>query len=187
MKQINLLPYRIQDQSGQRRAMPFYVMATIVAVVAALIPWWMVRGQTNNLAAERIQREEAAKLAIKAATSQEQERQIESLIKRTQSMNLLARQEVNWQAVFNIVSASLPQDIRLSMYSFSLGSGTPTLKLTGTAPTSSSFAAFADFLKTRTEYSKVVVDGFTFDPTGGAVTFSVSLNVKTNLILYSTQ
>jgi hypothetical protein len=187
MKQINFLPADLHARELKHRTAAFLVVAFVVAVVAVVVPWLMVRSVGQDLRQQVTRREEQLALqptAEDAAGQLEQQRKVDDLIARTKALNDLAKQEVDWSKAFILVSSAVPQDVLLTTYTLTNTANTFTIKMVGTAPSNLSFASFVESLQGNERFTKVVVDGFTYSPEKGNVTFSVTLTAKTSQILF---
>lgn len=185
MKLINLLPASIRDQEVKQRMVPFVVLAVLGAIGAVVVPWLTLREVGADLQ-HQVTLKEASLFQSVAATdkSLQVEKERTDLILRTKTLNKLAAQEISWARVFDLVQSAVPQDVVLSSYNVSVAGTGLTLRMGGEAPSNLSFASFVESLKARKDFTQIVVDGFTFNPKEGTVTFSVTITVKPELVRF---
>jgi len=185
MKQLNLLPNELWERMYRRR----FISTAIAVVVLALIGvgglYMTVKAQVaaaEEQAAERTALEQAA--AQKASQDQQQYAINPDLTNRVKQINTLSTTDINWQRFFSYVGNLLPKDIVLTSYSYGVVTNVPTLKMTGTAPSNVSFANFVETLGHAQNVTNAHVDGYTYNPTKGSVTFSISVQVPITAINY---
>ena len=187
MKQVNFLPSELYERQVTHRTIPFLVIALIAGVAAVVLPWVILRSINSDLEAQVTKQQNNLGLnpsTVSEAQAASVQRQVNDVTNRTKILNLLATQEVNWAKVFQVVQNSVPKEVVLSTYNVSIASGDITLHMSGTSPSNLSFASFVDALKSNTQINKVVVDGFAYSPTNGSVTFSLTLGIKPQEVLF---
>lgn len=189
MKQVNLIPVAVRQKALARRAVPYIILAAIIGTGAAGAAWLgfslqvrLLQNTKDNLAQQEADREAAdAKNA--------QDFQVNAdLLSRVNTLNTLAKSDINWNKVFAYVAALIPKDITLGNYSLATAGG-PLLKITGKAPSNVSYATFAQYLndKKGTLLTDFTVDGYTYEPATGQVTFSVTVKVPLSAISFPAQ
>ena len=79
-----------------------------------------------------------------------------------------------------------PKDTVLGSFSYAVTTGVVTLKFTGNAPSTVSFATFVDSLRANTtDIITPKVDGYLYDPKTGRVTFGITLTLKPKVVQYA--
>ena len=187
MKQINFLPAELKVREVKQRMYFFMGLAAVIAVIAVIVPWLIVRSLSTSLAAQVAVKEEKISIVpsqLQLAQTQDEKRQFADLSLRTNALNSLAKQEIDWSKVFTLVSSTIPKDVILTDYSLGTAANVLTIKMGGTAPSNVSFASFVETLQANTHLSKVVVDGFTYAPDKGTVTFSITLTVSITPLMF---
>ncbi len=184
MKLINLLPPDIREQEVKHKTLPFLVVAVVAAVASVLLPWLTLRQVAADLQTQVTTKEAGLFQPVAVTAASDGEKETADLILRTKTLNALAAQEISWEKVFVLVQSTVPQDIVLKNYNVAVASTSVTVKMGGTAPSNLSFANFVETLKARTDFTQIVVDGFTFNPKEGTVTFSVTVTVKPELVTF---
>lgn len=187
MKQINLVPVAVRQKAVNRQTIPLLVIAGLIGAGAAGAAWLAfsyqsrsLQNEKNTLIQEETEREQAE---AKASADLQVDADLSS---RVSTLNTLAKSDVDWTKVFTYVASLTPKDITLTNYSVATAQGI-VLKLTGVAPSNVSYATFAEFLKdsigkTLTAFT---VDGYTYEPGTGAVTFSVTITVPPDSVKFS--
>jgi Tfp pilus assembly protein PilN len=190
MKQINLVPVSVRKKAANQQLAPYLLFAGIVGLAAGGAAWAGFTAQRSLLEAEHTK-----------LVQQEDERQrswaaeLESLEfgadieVRVAQLNAMAAQELDWQKVFTYVNKILPKDLILSSYSVASAPTGTTLKITGEAPSNVSYATFAEYLKSEVgkQVQSFVVDGYSFDPRSGRVTFGVTIHIPAPEIRFTPQ
>jgi Tfp pilus assembly protein PilN len=187
MKQINLLPIAVRQRAAQQQVIPLIALAVVAGIAAVGIVWAVVNTERttikDNLA--------AVQAADEARTAQEKKDHPEpavdsDLTQRVAQLNALAKSEVNWSRALSFIGGLVPKDVVLSNYSLAGVQSAPVLKLAGVAPSSVSFATFAEALRTNKAVTSFKVDGFTYNAaSGGSITFSVTISLPINQLDYS--
>ncbi len=181
MKQINLVPPAVRQKAATRQAVPYLVVAALVGIMASGTAWGGFTYQLNALKQNKDQlvaqqqAQDATNAKLEATTRVDAD-----LTNRVSQINALAKNDVDWNKAFAYVAALIPQDVNLSNYSLGTGqASTVLLKITGNAPTNVSYATFAQYLTQST--GKVItsfkVEGYSYEPATGKVTFSMTISV----------
>lgn len=189
MKQINLVPIAVRQKAATRREVPTYILAGVLGAGLAGAAWFGFSIQINALNAQHTDnvqhiQAEVAKLAKEqAATTASGDLQ-----SRVTVLNTLAQSDIDWHKALAYVASLTPKDITLSAYSFATAQGTITLKMTGNAPSNVSYATFAEFLKSTVGKQTVSykIEGYTYSPATGGVTFTITIIVPSDKIRFST-
>jgi Tfp pilus assembly protein PilN len=189
MKQINFLPAELRSKQIQHRTIPFLVLAVVAGAVTVLLPWFMLRQVEKSLTTQ-VGKQEIF-LGLQPSNQQQAQgaitqRQITDLSGRIKVLDALASQEISWEKVFSVVQDSVPQDVTLTTYNISQGVTDINLKMGGTAPTNLSFASFVESLKGNSHFTKLVVDGFTYNAAKGTVAFSLTATIKPDAVRFQT-
>ena len=188
MKQINLVPITVRQRSVARRTVPYLALALILGLATAGLAWAALGIQVSSL-----QHEQDALILDEQARQQKQTAELASLqvdvdLKtRVQQLNILAGKDINWHRAFSYVAGVTPKDIVMSSYSLATSSNGTTLKLVGSAPSNVSYATFVEYLKQSvgTVVTSYKVDGYTYDPKSGSVTFAISITVPTSKLSFT--
>ena len=186
MKQVNLLPLAVRQKAAKQQIIPLIIFAVLVGVGAVGMVWAAV-----NTERSAIQTQLATVQAADAARSAQEKKDHpdptvdNDLVQRVTELNTLAKGEINWGRAMGYVGGLIPKDITLSNYNLSLLQTGPELKMSGQAPSSVSFATFAQALQSDKDITSFTVDGFVYNPANGSITFSVSIAVPLSQIDYS--
>ena len=185
MRQINLLPVRIREQRGRRQAGLLLLAALFLGglAVGALWMFWHAEGALVG------QRLESAKKAVQEQQTLLAKRQSSlapdrDLAGRIQQLNTLSQSEVNWAAAFKQADLLVAKDVKLTSLVLAAGTGDMTVKINGEAPSNLSFASFVETLKANHELKGISIDGYSYSPSTGTVTFALTVQVPATLITY---
>ena len=186
MKQINLLPVRIRRQEQKRKLFLFalFGLGMGLGLVALVYIPVKLNVRSSEQRIEQIKATQVEREKQLAATQNSAKLDPDTLARITQ-LNTFSKSEIDWNKGFALVGSILPQEISLSGYTYGNAAGTVSLKINGTAPSNLSFAVFMQSLATSTAITKPKVDGYTFDPKGGKVTFSLTMGVPIANLYYS--
>lgn len=188
MKQINLLPPELASQRSRQRAVPALVLAVVAAIGTIMLPWWMLRGVEASLDEQISHQQEVLGISTgseKAAESSFESAAVGEVGSKVAALNQLAAREVAWLSVLTTVGNLVPKDITLSTYTVTTNPTDVNIRLVGDAPSNLSFATFVESLRQNKLVSKVVVDGFSFSPTKGTVSFVVQVSSPIKNYRYS--
>lgn len=185
MKQINLIPADTAVREVSQRTNFFMVVAVLLAVAATLVPWWTLRVVSSNVETDANAKAAAFAAGDTGESAGEAQRQLADLQRRTEAINQLTATEIDWLSVYRLLEDNTPQDITMTNVSAAGVSGEFVVRMTGTAPSNVSFVSFVDVLKQEAAFSKLVVDGFVYNPADGSVTFTVSVTIKAESIRYA--
>lgn len=188
MRQINLLPQEVIAQRARMRTIPALFLAVVIAVIAVIAPWWMLRGVEASLDEQITTRRDTLGITQKdsAVTDAELDSsQTDILTVKITALNQLAKREVVWAEAFNVVEDLLPKDISLTSYTITTNSAEVTYTLVGEAPSNVSFATFIESLRTNEKVGKVLVEGFVFSPTKLNVAFNIRIASPIATVQYS--
>lgn len=185
MKQINLLPADVAIKVTNQRTAAFVVLAVVLGVAAILVPWWTLRSLAAGIAENADTRlADITGSKVQEATDAETTRRLTDVSTRIRALNELSAAEVNWDAVFRLVSQQLPQDVALESLSLADGTSTVTARLSGSAPSNVSFVGFMEVLKAESSFKRITVDGFTYEPETGGVVFAITLDIQKDAVQY---
>lgn len=184
LKGINLLPPRIIQARAGRERLPLFIVLFLLGATTVLISWISVSQEDRQ---QQLQVTQAS-----YTLSDAQQRQAKQLAKlsdpdlraRVSAINLFSKNEINWVQAFTKLNQLTPKDSQISQVSFASGTTGVTVHLTGTSPTSISFADFVASLHVDPSISQITVDGFTYNVQSRAVTFSVSIILPFSVLTY---
>jgi hypothetical protein len=187
MKQINLVPLAVRQKAVNRQTLPYLVLAALIGLAAAGAAWGGFSLQVRSLKATKDSLTQQEAQRAQAAAKDSASLQVNAdLLSRVNTLNTLAKADVDWNKAFQYVTTIIPKDVTLQSYSVATAQGVITLKITGEAPSNVSYATFAEFLKQSkgTIISDFKVDGYTYAPSTGRVTFSVQITVPPDLVKF---
>lgn len=189
MRQINLLPSELGAREVKQRTIPFVVIAVAAGIAAVVFPWLALKQVNSSISNQVAKRQLQVGLVVvpqNVAANEAQTAALADTTNRISILNTLAKSEIDWQRVFDLVQASIPKDVVLTSYHVAVAGTTTTLDISGTAPSNLSFASFIDSLKVDTHYTVFVVDGFSYNATDGSVVFSITATINPADIEFNT-
>ena len=185
MKLINFVPSRIQERQNRQRFVSVLILSAILAGGAVFASWIPLKAEVDSLKGSPTFTFFAKKTPKPTATpAVSQSLNIPDLTNRINQINILSQSEVNWPKAFQLVGDLTPKDVKLTTYTYAIGTSAPTLTFSGGAPDNLSFAIFVQSLNQSKVIMNPVVQGYTFSPGKSGVTFSISCQVPFNQISY---
>jgi hypothetical protein len=187
MSEINLLPLSIRRARASKRLGSSLGVVVAACAILVGISWWGTGQLVGIVQAEATARQQSLEESTGKVipTSSAVAAQDADTKSRVTQFNALAANEVDWPAAFQEAGAIIPQDIKLSGYSYAIATTGITLQMGGTAPSTVSFASFAQLLQSEPLFASVSFPSYTFDPTDGSVQFSLLATFKPGALTYA--
>lgn len=172
MRAINLIPSSVLVGRLWRSRLEVAGLTVVLTGLCCGAFWLLLQQQAGIAEAQANQSKSAATATVKQALSSTD---IADTVTRITALNTLATNEINWPQALADVGALIPKDVRLTTYSYAVGPVNVTLQIGGQAKTAAAFAAFASAVQADSRFSTTNVDSYTYAPTTGVVTFTMTL------------
>lgn len=184
-KEINLLPEKYRLRQASRRLVPLSLLVILGAGVVTAAFWALIHWGTADLDEQ-----------IAIATARQETKQtttpsspasvnLTDAKARVTLLNTLSKSEIDWNRATETAGKLIPQDIRLTTYSYTVGaSGLVSLRLAGTAPSNVSFAVFMQSLNSKADLSAVKVDSYLYNPINGSVSFTITVQMQSTGLFF---
>jgi Tfp pilus assembly protein PilN len=183
--QINLLPLSYRQKQERARLVAPSVLVILLAFAAVGATWYIASFEAKTVAAKAQDLQDAANAPKTTSTSQTTSTvNIADGTSRITQLNSMAKGEIDWNAALDMAGRLIPKDVRLTTYTYGAGTTGASLRLGGVAPSNVSFAVFIQSLQSNTKLTSVKVDSYSYSSTDGSVTFTVSIQFPTTLIVY---
>lgn len=179
MKQVNLLPYALQQKKVIQKvvvalAISFVLGAGVVGGSYASLSLF-----SKSLGGTAAVEEPVAPVATPTKADEG------AYTVRVTELNKLSASEVDWQKAFDLTAGLAGKDLPLSAYAVEVSGAGVNLKTVGEAPSNVTFASYLEALRGDSRVSSVKVDNYVYMPEKGTVTFSLSISVKPEQVRYS--
>lgn len=189
MEQINLLPESVRQRVARQRLVPYAVLAVLIGVAVVGAGWFALKANVSSLDSQVAKREQDMADSATAALSKDAQLQAtkqaaSSLTTRSQILNQLSIQETNWSQAFVFLGSVIPKDVTVTAASYVVTDTGLSITMSGKAPSSISFATFVESLRLNKQLTKQNVDSFSLDTKDGSVTYSITLDVKPEVVRY---
>lgn len=187
MKQINLLPGHIRKQQTLKGLIIGGIFGALIGIAGVGLIWGSLQIQVAYLNGKVTDtKNNQAEVAKQLAKAQNEQLLSNGDLKtRVTSLNTLAKTEVKWSRAFQLINTITPRDIHLTTIDYTVTTDPAQIKIGGQAPSNFSFAVMVESLRSNKALSDVEVQGYTFDPTTTAVTFSLTISVPLKQLDYS--
>jgi hypothetical protein len=191
-RSINLIPFETRQRSAKLALLSPAILGVVLAGTLVAGATYALDTLVQRVQAEAAIQEVNIGLNPEKPTVLAQEAGVQAeadmLTKKTQALNALAAQELNWSRIFTFIQAVVPQDIALNSTTVNAKGATGVvIVMNGSAPSNVSFGQFSQAmrdLRAKGSITKYVQDGYTFEPQTGKVTFSVSLEIPVTALRY---
>ena len=169
MKQLNFLPESVRAKEADRQLITLLVGVGIFSLLAIAVLWVAVRAEVSSVnrqvATVRAQEADVTK-TVQVADTDTQSRIV--------ALNALARVDTDWATVFQLTDSLVAKDITLSGFGLTSSANGILLTMTGTSPSSVSFASYVEAFQGSKLLVGTKVPGYNYSPSKGTVTFTVS-------------
>lgn len=179
-KTINLLSPAIQEKQHNKQTIFSIVLAGLLGVACFGSLWFALKIQNadldDSLGGVTMAVVSGESVALTSVSSQD-------ALARVGIINAQAKKEIDWEKAFGTVNSLVDKEMVLSNYSLVGSVSGLSLKMAGFVPSNVDFANYVEFLKLSKNFTGVA-DGYSFDPTTGKVTFTVSGDIPLSQLVY---
>ncbi len=185
--QINFIPAEVTRKAYRKQLIPWAVVTLLVSSGAVAGSAYLLDRVSLNLKRDIELREGEVTQVVdakQAETSSTLGTRLASMTARTNALNSLALTEADWRLVFAKVEEIIPQDITLNTYTAGSTATGFQVRMSGTAPSNLSMAAFVGLLKGNKDLTKQTVESYSYSPGTGKVSFTVAVEFQQSLVLF---
>ena len=185
MKQINLLPNAIRQKAANQKLVPYLVISVVLAGVVIGGSYYGLKiggnGWDQDIATATARNTARHQQLLK----EQQANQLSpDLQQRIAEINAFSKSELNWNQALAAMGEVVNKDIALTNLVATPGVTDFSVTISGEAPSNVSFANFVAALQTNKNLSSAKVDSYSYTPTTGKVTFSITYKMPEASLLY---